>query len=174
MTNIMTTSAGTSLNQVPALFKSPVFHEAANSGNYYGIFDIGAGKYNKAFDYILNHFDGIQYMPFDPYNRPVWENEASEDLAQAALDMGFSLIVTCSNVLNVIDGELTDIIKQAAEYAGNKGIALFKVYEGTGYGIGRYTCKGYQRNQKMAYYIPFIRKAFVHVEKCAENIIKAW
>lgn len=158
------TSAGTSLNQVPRLFKSAVFHLLAESNLYYGVFDIGAGRYDKTFDYILSRFDGIQYMPYDPYNRPYIENEASEHLAEAVLEYEWSLIVTCSNVLNVLDSDaaIEKVCRQAAYYASNGGIALFTVYEGDGTGKGKYTSKGYQRNQGASFYIPFIL-SLIHI-----------
>lgn len=170
------TSAGTSLNQVPYLFKSPAFHDLAKSGYYYGVYDIGAGKYNKTLDYILDRFDDLPYMPFDPYNRPEWENKASQHLAEAVIEMNFPLIVTCSNVLNVLDSDeaIKKVCEEAAYYASNDGVALFTVYRGSGTrGEATYTARGFQRNQDESFYIPFIRQAFGNILRKG-RIIKAW
>lgn len=170
------TSAATSLNQVPAIFKSPIFKAEIQSGKYSAIFDFGAGKYDKTGDYCAENFPEW-YLPYDPYNRPMFENAASMDFARALInDLNLSMIVVCSNVLNVIDTDaaIYDILFKCAFLASNDGAALFKIYEGDKSGIGGRTVKGYQRNARTADYMDCIKQYFGNVKRYPGNIIKAW
>ena len=158
-------SGGTSLNQNP-------------TGNVYaekhGIFrkgtrniDIGAGKYDKATQYLANL--GVKNIPFDPVNRDSETNQRSaEEVRVNPADTA-----TVHNVLNVIDSDAVvgGIINQAARGIKKSGTAIFTIYEGDRSGIGKATSRGYQRNAKASAYIPRIGEYFGKVEAHGNVII---
>ena len=84
-------SAGTSLNQVPALIK--IIEKREELTKEQVLLDYGGGKYDKAKEYIEGTHK-VHYFIYDPYNRSKEHNKAA--LAQKAD------IVMLSNVLNVI------------------------------------------------------------------------
>lgn len=177
------TSADTSLNQIPAIFKNPVFlkyqekDRMENPICFPHNLDIGGGRYDTASDYLMETY-GIVNIVWDPYNRTEAENRnAMENLKQSALDqfsgaIGHIRSVTVSNVLNVINDD------QAMESTITLAAAalvpvFFTVYEGDKSGEGKETPKGYQRNAPTKAYVPFIQKHFRHVERHGK-IIQAW
>jgi hypothetical protein len=84
-------SASTSLNQVPALFKNPqVIFNGLN-------LDYGGGKYDTATMYLADR--GIESVVYDPYNRTPEHNAASINKVRKN---GGADTITCANVLNVI------------------------------------------------------------------------
>lgn len=177
------TSAATSLNQVPAIFKNPIFlkyqekDRMENPVCHPHNLDIGGGRYNTSSDYLMeNH--GIVNIIFDPYNRTDAENQsAMKSLHQSAFDqlsgtIGKIRSVTVSNVLNVIndDSAMEAVICLSATALVP---VFFTVYEGDKSGQGKTTSKGYQRNAPTADYIPYIQKHFRHVERHGK-VIQAW
>lgn len=166
------TSAATSLNQIPALHKSPIVKNIIRGLDREGleasIVDIGAGKYNRAGDFIRSEY-GAAYYAYDPYNRTEEENAAT----LRKIETAWNDICLCANVLNVInDNEALGNVVQLCRRAVSDrispkityGVALFAVYEGNKSGIGAPTRAGYQRNLPTAAYIPLIQRYFENVE----------
>lgn len=99
-------TAKTSLNQVSELNK---FIVETRGG--FRIFDFGAGV-----DGVIDSFmekNRIRYYPYDPFNR----KEAVNNKSLKYLEKGGVQLITCSNVLNIIDDEhLEETINQLVEY----------------------------------------------------------
>ena len=144
------TSADTSLNQVPAVYKHFHFPIGAK------VLDYGGGKYDTATNYMRER--GVTVGVYDKYNRTPAHNRA------VLKEMTSPDYVVCSNVLNVIaeDEIVDDILNDLASY---NSTVLISVYEGNGSGVGKGTTKGYQRNAKAKEYLPMISKHFNKVAK---------
>lgn len=155
-------SAGTSIKQVPALFK--------NKNVTFGDtnIDIGGGRFDLATNYLRER--GTKNMVFDPYNRTAAENTATLRFLQNG---GKADTVTCANVLNVIaePEARANVILQAAKSIKPDGTAYFMVYEGDGSGIGKKTSAGWQNNRRTAEYVKEIRKYFQDVQRKGKLIV---
>lgn len=171
------TSAGTSLNQIPALHKSSILDmyvgaakaEQANGGNFAFIVDYGAGRYNAGESFLMNRHN-IPVFSYDPYNRPAQENKFTTEVMEA----GYCPIVICANVLNVIndDDAIRETLSNIRRAIRNvNGVALFTVYEGNKSGIDTITKAGYQRNARTSEYIPILRESFHSIEKRGKILI---
>ncbi|MCP4341304.1 MAG: hypothetical protein GY799_21065 [Desulfobulbaceae bacterium] len=147
------TSAKTSINQVPALFKKPFM---ANHTNGKGL-DYGGGKYNKGVDY-LKAAHGITSRVYDPFNRSDSYNAAVMAYAShTTLDF-----ISCCNVLNVIDNEesISKVLIDLWAIADRNTTIYIQIYEGDKKGQGKSTTKGYQRNRKAYLYQGLIEEIF--------------
>jgi excinuclease ABC subunit A len=98
-------SAATSLNQVPALHKFIASLDVS-------FFDFGAGKKGKIDEFYASRKAPKVALFYDPFNRPEDENKkALEYLDQEGVD-----VLTCANVLNVLEDEyLERVISEIAE-----------------------------------------------------------
>lgn len=177
------TSAATSLNQIPAIFKSTAFlkyqekDRIENPICYPHNLDIGGGRYDTGSNYLMEAH-GIVNIVYDPYNRTKAENaDAMENLCESAFSqlsgaVGHIRSVTVSNVLNVINDDHT--MENTISLAAMALVPVFfTVYEGDKSGQGKETIKGYQRNMPTKDYIPYIQKHFRHVERHGK-VIQAW
>lgn len=156
------TSAKTSINKnrIPVLFSKVDFTGVES------ILDYGGGK----FDNTKNLFQskGKKFFVYDKFNRSEKHNESVLRAVQGGVD-----IVTCSNVLNVIDSHTArlQVIKDCYNYTKDK--AVFTVYEGDKTGIGRSTQKDcFQLNRKTKDYLEEISSVFSKVE-IKNNVIYA-
>lgn len=154
-------SADTSLNQIPALFKK--FGAQLGPRNI----DIGGGKYNKGTNFLKKEF-GIFSRVHDKYNRSEKFNEETFKQLYGSADTA-----TVANVLNVIEEksareELLQFVKKSIKPGGS---AYFGIYEGNESGIGAPTKKGYQRNLKTDAYLEEISKYFNIKKKTGNYII---
>jgi len=154
-------SAETSLNQVPGLFKK--FGGQLGPRNI----DIGGGKYDTGTDFLAKKFR-IKSRVYDPYNRTKEFNE--ETLKDF---FGSADSATIANVLNVIkEGPAReDLLKFISKSIKPKGSAFFGIYEGNKSGIGAPTSKGYQRNLPASGYLEEISKYFDIKKKTGNYII---
>ena len=142
------TSADTSCNQIPCT------HKVIDFSKISVMLDYGCGKFNRFKNLVESQ--GVQYFGYDKYNRTEIENDRA---LKCKPD-----IITCNNVLNVIDCENTinEIIREISSY---RVTAVFCVYEGDKSGIGKTTKKGtcYQRNEKACVYQKRLEKYFRYV-----------
>lgn len=156
-------SAGTSLNQIPAMFKRIPWKQGTKN------IDIGGGKYNTATEYLRNQHD-VENIVFDPYNRTKAENEKAMEAIRGKADT-----VTVANVLNVIKESAwrRNVILQAAKALKKDGTAYFQIYEGNKSGVGNATQKqqSYQNNMKASEYVGEIQDYFKDVERKGNVII---
>lgn len=153
------TSAKTSINQVPSLHRWYTRKIGPTVDRQQTIIDMGAGMYDTAGNYLRDRLSGVEYLPYDPYNRTLGENvEAMGALATRDCD------VLCANVLNVIaEHECRAYV--IALTANCTGKAYFTVYEGDGSGAGRKTTRGWQNNRKTITYQQELEAVFTHVER---------
>ncbi|MGB0717154.1 MAG: hypothetical protein ACPGXK_14845, partial [Phycisphaerae bacterium] len=150
-------SAGTSLNQVPALFKA-----VAKAGGWkrgHKNLDIGGGKYDKGTKWLAQR--GVQNLVYDPYNRDQKQNGQALSVASKGVQTA-----TLANVLNVIDDPKDQIktLQIAKKALGKDGVLYIDVHEGDGSGKGKATSRGYQQNKKLADYLPLVQKVFPQAE----------
>ena len=143
-------SASTSLNQVPALFKNPqVIFNGLN-------LDYGGGKYDTATMYLADR--GIESVVYDPYNRTPEYNAASINKVRKN---GGADTITCANVLNVIKEPAARmvVIRNIYKYLKPGCAAYFSVYEHTR-GEGPTGGNKYQLARKTSEYVPEIASIF--------------
>ena len=139
------TSAGTSQKQLPALYKY------LDRFTFHALLDYGCGKYDVFKRYVESL--GKTYFGYDKYNQPEQALSYRPDL------------ITCANVLNVIDND--DTLNEIIAYIASYGVpAIFSIYEGNRSGVGKVTKKDcYQRNQRAAFYMSYLGKHFRRVER---------
>lgn len=164
MVNQKYTSADTSINVVNLVYKKIPFEKGSV------ILDYGGGKYDTNTEYMATK--GVKVLVFDPYNRTKTHNtRIMKRVESKPVDY-----IVCSNVLNVIaeDAKVDEVVWDIARLARNKSKVIFAIYEGDKSGKGKVTTKGYQRNQKTAYYLEkFIQKYFNYTHKKG-NLISAF
>lgn len=160
-------SANTSQKQIPAITKN-LMEVIGNIQTFVPnigrlkLLDYGCGKYDLFENYCQNEL-GLDYYGYDKYNRDFLTN-----FQALTCDPN---IVTCNNVLNVIqDNEIMEnIVKQISEM---ECISIFKVYEGNRTGLGKTTKNDcYQRNEKAVQYMEILYKYFVNVDKKGDVFI---
>lgn len=156
------TSAKTSVNQVPGLFKSQLLEALPSHRNL----DIGGGKYDTGTDFLKSR--GIESHVYDPFNRPAEHNEA----VMSRFKENPADSVTIANVLNVIrEPEARQaVIQQALDALRPGGKAYFSVYEGNRSGAGAETPKGWQENRKALEYLDEIKKHFPEAQRKGDII----
>lgn len=149
----MITSAKTSLNQIAAGLKKIVKYGYAKKGDK--VLDYGGGKYDKGVEYLLDQ--GILGLVYDPYNRSEPHNKAALNL----LYSGYFDLITVNNVLNV-QQDLEEFMRGLCgnHITGDVKTVIFTVYAGDGSGVGRETRNGWQRNQKIDFYLDSLRKFY--------------
>ena len=145
------TSKDTSINTVSAVYKKLNFNRRDK------ILDYGGGKYDTNKNYVKEKYDA-DVLVYDPYNR----NEEHNLKVLHYFMRNPASIVICSNVLNVIqeDSVILDILRNIYSLMSKRGKLYIKVYERDKSGIGCETTKGWQRNQKIETYIPFVQMIF--------------
>ncbi|MBQ2212844.1 MAG: hypothetical protein II410_08175, partial [Ruminococcus sp.] len=155
-------SAGTSIKQIPALFKHPNVEFGETN------IDIGGGRFDLATNYLAER--GTKNMLFDPYNQNEEVNRATLDYLMQGNKAD---TVTCANVLNVIaePDARANVILEAAKAIKEDGKAYFMVYEGDGSGEGKRTSAGWQNNRKTADYMGEIGQYFNSVQRKGKLII---
>ena len=164
-------SAYTSLNQVPAFFKSKTFQKIVADNKIKQILDVGGGKFDKATDFLRTQ--KIQNLVYDPFNRTRAHNRLVRNIFMWEIPYE-NKMVTCLNVLNVIqdDKELDKTIKLCAEATVAKGcITVFQIYEGDKSGIKSTTTV--QRNQRTKDYLNAVAKHFPYA-RVVRNLIIAY
>lgn len=154
-------SAKTSLNQVPALHKF-------TSSLGLSVFDFGAGKKGKIDEFYWNL--RMLYLPFDPFNRSKEENKESwMHLENEGTD-----IVTCANVLNVIENENLDSTLfnlAAATRQTFKGVCFVSVYHKTSLPKNRTVGDHFQRNEPIGWYVPHLKRVFSSVDRLGKFLV---
>jgi Zn-finger protein len=150
-------SAATSLNQVPALHKFIASLDVS-------FFDFGAGKKGKIDEFYASRKAPKVALFYDPFNRSEDENKkALEYLDQEGVD-----VLTCANVLNVLEDEyLERVISEIAELTRetHKGICFFSVYHNSRLPKNRDVRGHFQRNEPITWYVEKLKKEFDIVHK---------
>ena len=160
-------SAATSLNQVPALFKKNFLKPGTVN------VDIGGGKYDAGTEYLKEQ--GIKNLVYDPFNRSAEHNQdVVKELTANRTDTA-----TVNNVLNVIKEKPVRlaVIRQAAKAIKADGTAYFQIHEGDGDGNSRVTKvvngapASWQNHQKTAWYEDEVRQYFGEVTRKGNVLI---
>jgi len=145
-------SAGTSLHQVAATFRSPHFDTPSASINV----DLGGGKYDLGTEYLRDK--DITNLVIDPYNRSPEFNDANEEIARNNKVSS----VTVNNVLNVIrePEEREKVIRKAKSFLTHGGKAFFLIHYKSGK-EAKETKKGdWQNHMHPKEYVPEINNYF--------------
>ncbi len=144
------TSRSTSINST----RLPVVYRKIRIVPGTNVFDFGCGRYTDHIRaYLYQH--NMHLLPYDPFNQSESTNKES---IRTLLINGCSAIV-CSNVLNVIDDDLTivSILKDISTFVRLGATAYLTVYEGNRTGIGKQTGKDqWQRNQPLRTYLQYV------------------
>jgi hypothetical protein len=148
------TSAATSTNMIPRLFKKVPFKPGSVN------LDIGGGKYETATEYL--HSLHVHNFVYDPFNRDISHNSK---IYRMLVANSFADTATLSNVLNVIKPRQLrlDALEIASKAVGTRGICHITVYEGDRTGNGRRTTKGWQHHRKLKEYLSEAQLVFEHV-----------
>lgn len=161
-------SGGTSLNQLPASFKTLDKQGVWIKGNRN--FDLGCGKYDHSDTFLADR--GVENIGYDPVHRP--DESVFAELKQNPADTA-----TINNVLNVVkeEGVRTQVIRQAADNIKPEGTAYFLIYEGDKSAVGRVSklkdgaAESWQNNMKTRDYVDEIKEAFDDVTVKSNMII---
>lgn len=159
MTSQKYTSAGTSLNQVPAVFKLLNDH-LVRPAVFWGLtdetLDYGGGKYDTFSDELAKL--RVRNWVYDPFNR----SDEHNALVRRMLTVRPADHAFCSNVLNVIKEPKVrmEVLRDIAALTAPEGCVFFTVYEGDRSSHGRRTTKGWQANRPLKSYTREIRKVF--------------
>jgi methyltransferase family protein len=154
------TSAGTDLNQIPAIFRlinATVSFPEAYWAQTHDVLDFGGGRGDKFSDLLASL--GVRNYVFDPFNRSEEHNALVERLLKARP----ADLAVCSNVLNVIKEPSVrrEALKTIKSLTSPEANVFFTVYEGKHKDSrGRKTTKGWQANRPTKSYIREIRKEF--------------
>lgn len=154
-------SAKTSINQVPALHKF-----TASLG--LSTFDFGAGKEGKI-DKFYSKL-GLLYLPFDPFNRSKENNTESWRL----LEREGTDIVTCANVLNVVEPHYLDSTLfnlASATRQTLKGVCFVSVYHNRSLPKNHKVGDHFQRNEPIGWYVPHLSRVFSSVDKLGQFLV---
>lgn len=162
------TSAATSVNMLPRLFKR-VWEKGLWERGSLNL-DIGGGKFETATDFL--HSKGVHNFVYDPFNRSEEHNERVWDLL---ISYRFADTVTLSNVLNVIQFRRDRIkcLEVAAMALKEDGVLFITVYEGNRSGKGGRTTRGFQLNRPVKRYVSEAEDVFRDVDVMSGGIIVA-
>jgi len=161
------TSAGTSVNTLPKVFKAHNFeHGGVN-------LDIGGGRFETATEYLKGL--GVRNLVWDPYNRTPEQNiRALAEWGAKVKLAGVPRTITISNVLNVIKEQPArlKVLEMAAAAVVDRWTPVFiGVYEGDKSGVGRATTRGYQLNRVKKDYLSEVKQFFNYAEVRAGIIV---
>lgn len=144
------TSKNTALNQVASTFKAFNFDNCL-------VLDYGCGKgLSKEFcEKTYNNCKVFLYDPFHGFNET--------DSFLQGCKKSKNNIITCNNVLNVLQGDVLHFVIAHIAVLANyyRCDVIFKIYEGDKSGKGKESKKDcYQRNEKTENYTPLIIEKF--------------
>jgi len=152
------TSAGTSLNQVPAAYRLVDKLDGWMDAN--DVLDYGGGRFDTFTDYLGQL--GIRNWVYDPYNRHKVHNETVRKL----LTMVPADVAICSNVLNVVrNPKIRQEILEDIRDLTKQGAPIFiTVYEGNRTSRGKKTTRGWQVNRPLKNYLREVRDVFPNAQ----------
>ena len=155
-------SSGTSLNQIPATFKSHAWKKGQR------VVDVGGGKFDLGTNYLKDEH-GVENIVIDPQSRSAEYNKKSiEKLNKKPADVG-----SIMNTLNTIPkSNRREAMKTSIRHTKPDAVHLIQIYEGDGSGVGGETPRGWQNNLKTEAYIPEVKKLFKDVTRKG-NLITA-
>ncbi len=145
------TSKATSINTVAAVYKKIKFMSRDV------VLDYGGGAYDSNAEFIKQR-DGATVLVYDPFNRTEQHNQRVIQY----FTQNPAYFVVCTNVLNVIkeDNVLMQALINMHSLMAPNGVLYISVYERDKSGVGCKTTKGWQRNQKLVDYVPYVEQVF--------------
>ena len=153
------TSANTSQNQIPALYKKALKNGMLQP--LMRVYDYGCGKYLEQLqDFAIDN--NFLIYGYDKYNQSV-----SHNLHVSLTRLPIANVITCCNVLNVLDNPaLNEVLTELSMYAKDFKIpVIISTYEGNKSGTGKQSKKDcYQRNMRTKDYKQLLLQHFTHVE----------
>lgn len=145
--------------QVPATFKERANFDFAG----YDILDYGCGT-GTAKQYVKRmSVNNERFRRAKVYNYEIADEFFVDERQEFINSTNDKKMICCSNVLNVIDDDLTEILTAIKHIAlkSKTSKIIFKIYQGDRSGIGKQTREeSYQRNQTTSQYLPMIKKVF--------------
>lgn len=168
ITNQKITSAATSGNRLPAVFKliNKVYRNPTHFwSGVHDCLDYGSGKYSKLTDTLAEM--RVRNLTYDPFNRTEEHNAFVLKLLKAKP----ADIAICSNVLNVIKSPLVrkEVLENIKRGLSAGGPLFITVYEGKRDSCGRRTKCGWQANRPTKNYLKEIRRVFPDAFSCLGN-----
>jgi len=164
------TSAATSLNQLPAVFK--LINKGLRWPECYwakvtDVLDYGGGRFEQLTEALAQI--RVRNWVYDPFNR----NQQHNDFVRRMLETAPADIAVCSNVLNVIREKAVrrEILEDIKRLTSEFGRCYFTVYEGDRSSRGRRTTHGWQANRPTKNYVRELKKAFPHVQHWGKLLI---
>ena len=162
------TSKNTSVNKLAGFYKKAV--KAGIIGNGEVVLDYGCGKNIESLSEFADK-NNFAVMGYDPYHMTQEQNENALHHAH----MKHVDLITCNNVLNVLENGALNLIVHRLRVLNIKyKIHVYiTVYEGDKKGFGRVTKNDcYQRNNKAQRYVEYLKDFFDKVT-IKNGIIKA-
>jgi hypothetical protein len=162
------TSAKTSVNQIPRIFKLIETHISPIEWVFViDVLDYGGGKYDTLTDKFAKM--GIRNWIYDPFNRSKDHNKLVKKLLQARP----ADAAICSNVLNVIKEPKIrkKVLLEIKRLVKINGFIYTSVYEGDESSKGRKTSKGWQSHRPTKNYLREIKKVFPMTTRQGKLII---
>jgi len=160
------TSAGTSINQMPAIMRliNKTHHDAAVFwATTDDVLDYGGGRFSQMTDYLARI--KVRNLIYDPFNQGDDHNALVRQLVETRpADVGI-----CSNVLNVIrePARRLEVLENLKKWVNPEGGMIYiTVYEGDKTSKGRRTSKGWQSNRPDKNYMREIKRVFPNCFGC--------
>jgi hypothetical protein len=153
------TSAATSLNQIPGVFKL-IGKTFRNPAGFWcrinDVLDYGGGKYDTFTEFLAEH--SIRNWVFDPFNR----SEDHNKLVRKMLTTRRADMAILANVLNVVkEPQIRREILEDVKRLTQPGAPVFiTCHEGNRTSRGRKTTKGWQCNRPTKNYLREVRQVF--------------
>jgi hypothetical protein len=152
------TSAETSLNQIPALYKTvpKLLKEPDYWASVSELLDYGGGKYDTFVDELASL--GVRSLVYDPFNRTPEHNA----LVLRLLSLRPAPVTVCANVLNVIKEPAVrmaalELMRRLTVPAGD---VFISTHSGNGDSRGGKTPRGWQSNRPTRSYLREVRRVF--------------
>jgi hypothetical protein len=159
------TSAETSLNQVPAIFR--LVKKTGAFVRKTRVLDMGGGKFNLTTKALAKL--GVTSHVYDPYNR----SEEHNDGVRCEFDFDPADVALCSNVLNVVrePSARQAIHHKIKSFVKPGGKVFFTVYEGDRSSRGRKTSKGWQAHRPTKSYVRELKREYSSVVRKGKLLI---
>lgn len=173
-------SRKTSQNQTAATFTQGFKQGWFKPGDL--VVDYGGGAYDNAIEYCADR--DVICAVYDPFNRTKDYNRQTMAVVREA---GGADVVTCNNVLNVIeeDSVRLTVLKNINRLVKPGGTIYFLIHEGDGKGVGRITrtatyidengekqeTQSWQNHQKAEWYMEAIQSIWPQAVRKGKTII---
>jgi hypothetical protein len=163
------TSADTSLNQIPGLYK--IVPKLLKQLDYWShareVLDYGGGRFDAFVEELARL--GTRSFVYDPFNRTHEHNL----LVVRLLKIKPARVTVCANVLNVIREPAVrqEALETMRKLTAPAGDVLISTHSGDGDSRGRITPKGWQSHRPTKNYLREVRRVFPDAFYCGGLIL---